>query len=69
MVHNPWPLLPQSGNNYILQIDQNKVSYHNYKSDDNHKFHLEFVPEPFIGNENAPVLALNANSGFKPSRH
>ena len=59
----PWELLPQSGNNLILQIDQLKVSNHNYKSDENYKFHLEFIPEPFIGNINAPVIALNANPG------
>jgi hypothetical protein len=66
MIPNPWPFLPLSGNNYILQIDQLKVSNHNFKSDDNHKFHLEFIPEPFIGNKNAPVLALNANPGYNP---
>lgn len=66
MIQNPWTLLPQSGNNLILQIDQFIVSNHNNKSDDHHKFHLEFVPEPFIGNKNAPVIALNANPGYNP---
>ena len=66
MIQNPWHLLPQNGNNLVLQIDQLTVSNHNYKSAENHKFHLEFVPEPFIGNINAPVIALNANPGYNP---
>ena len=66
MIQNPWQLLPQSGNNLILQIDQLFVSNHNDKSAENHNFHLEFIPEPFIGNINAPVIALNANPGYNP---
>ena len=66
MTQNPWHLLPQSSNTLILQIDQLAVSNHNNKSDDYHKFHLEFVPEPFIGNRDAPVIALNANPGYNP---
>jgi hypothetical protein len=66
MVENPWPRLSPSGNNLVLQIDQLTVSNHNFRSDENHKFHLEFVPEPFIGNVNATVVALNANPGYDP---
>jgi hypothetical protein len=66
MIQNPWHLLPQSSNSLILQIDQLAVSNNNYRSDDRHKFHLEFVPEPFIGNRDAPVIALNANPGYNP---
>ena len=64
MIQNPWPLLPQFGNNYILQIDQIKVSNYNYKSVDNYRFHPELIPEPFIGNVFATVVALNANPGY-----
>lgn len=65
MIQNTWPLLPQFGNNFILQIDQIKVSNHNYKSDDNYRFHSELIPEPFIGNVFAPIVALNANPGYE----
>lgn len=61
MIANPWSLLPQSGNNFILPIDQIVVSNHNFKSDDNYRFHSELIPEPFIGNKSAPIVALNAN--------
>jgi hypothetical protein len=67
MIQNPWPLITQSGNNYILQIDQFAVSNHNYKANDNHKFHSELIPEPFIGNISAAVVALNANPGYMES--
>lgn len=67
MIENPWPLLPKSGNNYILQIDQIKVSNHNHKADDNYRFHPELLPEPFIGNVSAPIVALNANPGYDES--
>jgi hypothetical protein len=67
MIQNPWQLLPKSGNNLILLEDQQKVTDYNNSVDDLHKFHLEFVPEPFIGNVNAPVIALNANPGYDPS--
>jgi hypothetical protein len=66
MTQNPWFLLPKSGIDLILQMDQRAVSDHNYKSNDQHRFHLEFVPEPFIGYRDAPVVALNANPGYNP---
>lgn len=66
MAQNPWQLLSKSDNNLVLPIDQPIVTNHNYKSPENHKFHLEFVPEPFIGNRDAPVIALNANPGYNP---
>lgn len=66
MIQNPWQLLSQNGNDLILQIDQQKVTDYNYKVYDHHEFHLEFVPEPYIGNITAPVIALNANPGYNP---
>ena len=64
MIENPWSLLPHSGNNLILPIDQFKVSQHNYNSGDSHKFHSELIPEPYIGNVSALIVALNANPGY-----
>jgi hypothetical protein len=33
-------------------------------SDDNHRFHTELIPEPFIGNVSSPIVAINANPGY-----
>lgn len=63
---NPWPNLTENGNNYVLDIDKDIVSKHNLNSNENHCFHPELLPEPFIGNPNSSILALNANPGFNP---
>ena len=64
MLQNPLLLLPQSGNNFVLPIDQILVSKHNSRSDEEHSFHTDLIPEPYIGNVHAPVVALNANPGY-----
>lgn len=69
MHQNPWLLLPQNGNNFVLPIDQSIVSKHNCKSDENYKFHSDPIPEPFIGNIQAPIVALNANPWYNKNEH
>lgn len=63
-VSNPWFMLPQKSNSYVLAIDENVITNHNSKANAKVFFYLDLLPEPFIGNKNAPIVLLNNNPGY-----
>ena len=60
---NPWLALP-SQPPYVLQCDSDTISGYSAKAKEDYKFHLNVLPEPFIGFPKAPVVLLNLNPGF-----
>jgi len=64
-MNNPWERLP-SQSPYVLPEDAERVSAFNASASDDTALQLELLPEPFLGNPNAPVVLLNLNPGFDP---
>jgi hypothetical protein len=65
---NPWLRLPV-GPPYVLPEDQEAIDKFNAKLDPKHKHYLhidKFLPEPFVGSKDAPVVLLSNNPGFNP---
>jgi hypothetical protein len=61
---NPWWEVPTQPP-YVLPCDSELVRRYNEKhSVEKYRLHLNVLPEPFIGTENAPVVLLNLNPGF-----
>ena len=48
----------------MLREDADEIERFNAKARYDHAFHLDLIPEPFIGNPAAPVVLLNLNPGF-----
>jgi hypothetical protein len=65
---NPWEEIAQksTSGSFVLESDKAIIDAFNNASNrlDNHKIHLELLPEPFLGNPNAGVVLLNLNPGF-----
>ncbi len=62
---NPWTKL-LSGQEYLLEQDRSDIKAFNKKHHGNSdkEIHLEVIPEPYLGDPNAPVVLLNLNPGF-----
>jgi hypothetical protein len=63
-VNNPWHRLPDNPP-FVLPEDMAKVLAFNATAHENHVLHLDLIPEPFVGNSEAPVVLLGNNPGFK----
>lgn len=62
---NPWVNLPRQSP-FVLPGDKDAISqFNSTKADHESLIHTEILPEPFLGNRNAPVVLLNLNPGFK----
>lgn len=61
---NPWVDLPKRSP-FVLPEDKACIENFNLKANDNFRIHLEIIPEPYLGNWNAPVVLLALNPGFK----
>lgn len=62
-MQNPWVNLPETPP-FIALCDRESIQSYNQNADDEHRIHTEFMPEPFIGNPNAPVFILYRNPAF-----
>lgn len=60
---NPWLQLPAEPP-YVLPADRPFVDRFNERARDRHRIRLEIIPEPYLGNPDAPVVLLNLNPGF-----
>lgn len=59
----PWSALPNEPD-YVLPEDAADVAVFNRSARPEHRLHLELLPEPFLGNLDAPIVLLNLNPGF-----
>jgi hypothetical protein len=62
-MNNPWVQLPHI-EPFVLKEDRPSIQSFNQSADELHQIHLELLPEPFIGDPNAPVVLLNLNPGY-----
>jgi hypothetical protein len=62
---NPWHQLSDSSP-FVLPSDENAILSANTTASDDALIHLELLPEPFLGDRNAPVVLLNLNPGYSP---
>jgi hypothetical protein len=68
VIENPWydlrPISP-----FVLREDEDDVLAFNekqhQKANQDHLLHLDFIPEPFVGRPDAPVLLLGNNPGIE----
>jgi hypothetical protein len=68
MTENPWHRLPHR-RPFVLPEDAAVVRDYNERASDDHKLHIdELLPEPFVGNPEAPVVVLGNNPGFNSDR-
>ncbi|NWJ48559.1 MAG: hypothetical protein HXX08_22095 [Chloroflexi bacterium] len=63
-MNNPWTELPND-KPYILASDREMIEQFNKIARTDHFIHHEMLPEPFMGNPDAPIVLLNGN----PSGH
>lgn len=67
-MNNPWHELPDKPP-FVLREDEEKIRDFNAKVDKRYRLRIdEILPEPFVGDPNAPVVILGNNPGFKPAR-
>lgn len=59
---NPWSNLPNSPP-YLLPEDRECVERFNARAKEEHQLRLDTLPEPYLGNPEAPVVLLNLNPG------
>lgn len=60
---NPWSNLPLEPP-YVIPQERDSIFNYNESALDKHKFHLELLPEPYVGNPKAEIVLLNLNPGF-----
>jgi hypothetical protein len=60
---SPWRRLPQRAP-FLLPQDKDIVMKFNESANEDLKLHHELLPEPFLGNPEAPVVLLNKNPGY-----
>lgn len=65
---NPWQELP-SMPDFVLPPDAALVDAFNLRATERSKLRLELLPEPYLGNSNAPIVLLNLNPGFSEYDH
>src|SRR4051812_43270346 len=64
MMPNPWIGLPHDPP-FVLPEDAEAVRAFNARASEKTKLRIdEFLPEPFVGNRNAPVVVLGNNPGY-----
>lgn len=59
---NPWRQLPAQPP-YFLEMDRAAIEKYNAKVNSNHLIIDWYLPEPFLGDPEAPVVLLNGNPG------
>jgi len=59
----PWRFLP-SESPYVLPLDKEMIGRFNQSAVEDHRVQLDALPEPYVGNRNAPILLLNLNPGY-----
>jgi len=64
---NPWLELP-SQPPYVLPVDRSAVETFNAKARPDVFLHLQLIPEPFLGDPDAPVVLLGLNPGYTPEK-
>jgi hypothetical protein len=62
---NPWRSLPAEAP-FVLPGDELAIEAFNRRATEDHRVHLELLPEPFFGSQDAPVVVLGLNPGFDP---
>lgn len=60
---NPWIDLPSAAP-FVVNDDAEKVEAFNRTASESHRYHLELLPEPFLGVPTAPIVLLNLNPGY-----
>jgi hypothetical protein len=64
LMGNPWEKLPKE-RDFVLESDKELILAFNEKvKNEDHKIHLELLPEPYLGNPDAEIILLNLNPGF-----
>jgi hypothetical protein len=63
---NPWKSLPLEAP-YIYEADRPAVDAFNTHASEAHRIHTDVLPEPYLGNKDAPIVLLNLNPGFQES--
>ncbi len=72
-MQNPWRALPTAPD-YVLPEDRAAVEAANVKNAERRKdawryyYHLELLPDPYIGNLDAPVVLFSLNPGYTPAK-
>lgn len=67
MNDNPWHHLPDRAP-FVLPEDESVIQTFNEGVSEKYQFHNDILPEPFVGDPNAPVVLLSNNPGYKPER-
>lgn len=62
---NPWLNLPARPP-FVASCDEAIIAAHNDTARPEHLFHLDVIPEPYIGDPGAPIVLLNGNPGYTP---
>src|SRR5579859_5575875 len=67
-MENPWKLLPKQ-EPFVLEIDNKAVTAYNAKFSysDAGYVHTDLMPEPFLGDPQAPIVLLGLNPGYDKS--
>lgn len=63
MLVNPWAHLP-SEPPYVLPEDAEHLERFNASVEEPYRYHLEILPEPFLGRPDADVILLSLNPAF-----
>jgi hypothetical protein len=61
-MENPWKKLSKE-NPYVLAEDKLLIDAYNKDCSDDFRIRTDLIPEPFIGNINAPIVLLSLNPG------
>lgn len=65
---NPWRLLPDKPP-FVLPDDEKAVRDFNKRAPEDFKLRIdELIPEPFVGNPEAPIVLLGNNPGYRADR-
>jgi len=62
-LENPWAQLPKEAP-FLLPHDAALIEGFNLTAEDCFKVRAEIIPEPFLGNPDAPIVLLSHNPGF-----
>jgi hypothetical protein len=62
-ISNPWHDFPSS-QPYLLSADKESVLKHNDRLPETHQIKHNVLPEPYLGNPDAPIVLLNQNPGY-----
>jgi hypothetical protein len=64
-VKNPWIRLPTNAP-FVLPEDAPLIERRNRGAPEETRIETDLIPEPFLGNPDAPILLLNLNPGYDP---